>query len=191
MLLTHLHCPIAKEHGQSLGISGEAQQTEVRRGGCGRHGRCPLLRGHAGSGSLRSPPLSSGPPRTPGPHLPQTPLHVAGKEPQDRQLGAEWAGDVPQGEDPQSPLVRLVGDMAGIRDLNECLSWAPCAWGHFPQRCTSLPLRVTLASRVLATPDTPLCAHLHQVPGPLLSPWKWPLLSWPAQPPPCPPIKNH
>lgn len=100
VLVTDLHRPIAKQYDHSLGVSNDAQQREVRRGRCGRREYSPLLQGHAGSGSLRSPTPSPGPPHTPGPHLPQTPLHVAGKEPQDSQLGTKWAWDIPQGEGP-------------------------------------------------------------------------------------------
>lgn len=63
------------------------------------------------------PTSLSWPSPNPGPHLPQTPLHVASKEPQDSQLGTQWARDIPQGEGPESPLVRLVGDMARDQEL--------------------------------------------------------------------------
>lgn len=87
--LTHLHGPVTEEQQKGPLGRHEAQQAEPGASWRGGQGRATLL----------SPPL----------------LHVAGKEPQDSQLGAQQAGHVPQGKRLQVPPVGCVADLAGGR----------------------------------------------------------------------------
>lgn len=74
----------------------------------------PLSCGQTQTLGLRAPgvPIIRPRPAPPSPHLSQTLLQVAGKEPQDGQLGTQQAGHIPQGERLQLSPVRCIVDLA-------------------------------------------------------------------------------